>query len=215
MALRMLLDEAKQLTPHTWSLKIAPHEVQVLGQPKMTEGPRTVLLVENPSFDADSGTLQLDASGVVVLNLGTTKEAVAISSTAAGDASTAGVEVEGGVVADYGPGDREFLGHVNRLLEGNAREAAELILQEIRARYPGDLQKGKRRNFKNTPDNFWYVVVQPRVQSLSITVRGAPDRFQSSILQLKMDRPGYTRFTIDQPSQVQEALRIIQHSKRK
>jgi len=34
------------------------------------------------------------------------------------------------------------------------------------------------RRFQETPDNFWFVTVQPRDRSLSITVRGLPDRFK-------------------------------------
>jgi hypothetical protein len=104
---------------------------------------------------------------------------------------------------------------VNRVPRGDARKAALRILAEVRKLYPGDLKRGQRSNFKNTPDNFWYVIVQPRAQSLSITVRGAVDRFRSERLELKQDRPGYTRFTLHHPSDVAEAMNIIQQSKRK
>ena len=90
-----------------------------------------------------------------------------------------------------------------------------MILREVRHRNPGDLSRGKRHNFSNTPDNFWYVIVQPTSQSLSITVRGKPDQFRPTSLEVKDDRPGYTRFKLRDPAEIDAALAIIGASKRK
>jgi hypothetical protein len=117
-------------------------------------------------------------------------------------------------VLRHGPGDREFIQLVEQELVGEARQAALAILVAVRGRSPGDLQRGQRNNFKNTPDNFWYVIVQPRVRALSITVRGVPKRFLPSPLNPKDDRPGYTRFSIRRLQEVAEAVRIIEQSKR-
>ena len=57
--------------------------------------------------------------------------------------------------------------------------------------------------------------VQPQVQALSITVRGPPDRFADARLELKVDRPGYTRFKLQRSEDMPEALKIIGQSKRK
>jgi hypothetical protein len=128
---------------------------------------------------------------------------------------TDGIQAATDAPRSYGNGDREFLRMVALELAGNAKKAAERLLETLRARFPGDLKRGNSRNFSNTPDNFWYVVVQPRVQNLSVTVRGEPDRFKPSTFELKADRPGYTRFKISHPSEVEEALRLITLSKRK
>lgn len=101
------------------------------------------------------------------------------------------------------------------VLTGDAMKTAELLLRGVRAGSSGDLKRGKRLNFSNVPDNFWYVIVRPRVQGLSITARGMPERFGASKLELKIDRPGYTRFQVTKPGDVQEALRIIGLSKRR
>ena len=58
----------------------------------------------------------------------------------------------------------------------------------MRAQDAGDLKRGGRNNFSNTPDNYWYVIVQPRVQSLSVTVRGPLNRFGTSTLDLKLEQ---------------------------
>jgi hypothetical protein len=100
-------------------------------------------------------------------------------------------------------------------LNGEVQETAIDLLREVRKVWPGDLKRGERNNFSNTPDNFWYVIVQPRAKALSVTIRGAPERFESKTLELKVDRPGYTRFSIKRPEEIPEALRLIGESKRK
>ncbi len=216
--MKIVLEDTKELSPGIWSTSVAPHEIPMFGQPKATSGRRSVLLATAPNFTPDTMSLQFDAGCVMVLNVGTTTETIVIDAGGLADRQTklAALEKRG----DYqisGPGDREFLALVSSELIGDAREAAEEILREVRDRYPGDLQRGQRNNFKNTPDNFWYVIVQPRSQALSITVRGEPSRFRSSSsrLELKEDRPGYTRFTLNALADVQEALNVIQQSKRK
>ncbi|MHB1204226.1 MAG: hypothetical protein ACYCZX_01560 [Rhodospirillaceae bacterium] len=219
MAMKMMLDGA---TPfggaQIWRVVLAPYEVTRLGSPRVTQGTRSVVLAETPVFFAPTKTLQLDLAGVTVLNLGTTDDVLIIgfdqSATTSSAGMTAKEQARGGQMVG-GPGDQEFLRLVDRELRGPAAEAAKGILREIRLRHPGDLQRGQRSNFKNMPDNFWYVIVQPRVQSLSITVRGTHTKFQSSVLKVKEDRPGYTRFTLRNPAEVPEALRIIELSKRK
>lgn len=50
-------------------------------------------------------------------------------------------------------GDREFLQTADRLLRGEARWTAGQILKGVWAKDVGDLRRGTRLNFKNTPDN--------------------------------------------------------------
>jgi len=155
--------------------------------------------------------LVLDAGSVAVLNVGTTPSAIVIDGTLAAEAKDA----ESSDPRDLGPGDMEFLNLAETELKGEAQEAAVDLIRAVRHKWAGDLKRGERNKFSNTPDNFWYVIVQPRVQALSVTVRGRPERFQSSILKLRPDRPGYTRFTVTTPDQVLEAVRLIEQSKRK
>jgi hypothetical protein len=104
---------------------------------------------------------------------------------------------------------------VERELEGPLKGAAKKILAEVRSRHPGDLKRGLRMNFNNVPDNFWGIIIQPRARSLLITVRGTPDHFQPSSLDLKPNRGSYTRFIVDRLEQVDETLRIIRSARRK
>ncbi|HEV7959650.1 MAG TPA: hypothetical protein VGP01_01370, partial [Rhizomicrobium sp.] len=59
------------------------------------------------------------------------------------------------------------------------------------------------------PDNFWTVKVQPRVGNLALTVRGGPEKFGKSSLEIKPDQNGYSRFWFRKPSDLQEVLRVI------
>jgi hypothetical protein len=208
--MRLLLDKVRQVHEGVWVTNVPPHQLGMFGPAKATRGQRSVLLASTPTFDQSQGQLVLDADEVSVLNIGTTPTVVVLDTGVLADASkaTAG---EG----EHGPGDREFLSLVERELHGDALVAAKDLFQLVRQLYPGDLKRGKLMNFSNTPDNFWYVIVQPQVQALSITVRGNPERFQPSTLELKPDRPGYTRFKLQAAKDTPEALRIIGKSKRR
>jgi hypothetical protein len=149
--------------------------------------------------------------GDTVANLGTSARTIVVNA----DAMDEGTNVTNGQADHLGPGDREFLRLVEAALAGEAREAAGKLLQAVRAQDAGDLKRGGRNNFSNTPDNYWYVIAQPLVQSLSVTVRGPLNRFGTSTLDLKLDRPGYTRFGLRELSELPEALRIIGLAKRR
>jgi hypothetical protein len=70
--------------------------------------------------------------------------------------------------------------------------------------------------YVETPDNFWTVKPQTkRAHSLAITVRGEPRRFLPSSLRIVADRPGYSRFTVDSDSQVDEAVAVISRARRR
>ncbi len=85
----------------------------------------------------------------------------------------------------------------------------------VRHRSTGDLKRGKARNFSDTPDNFWYVIVQPQISQLSITVRGPVEHFEGvAKLPLKDDR-GDTLFKVTDEADVAAALDLIFHAKRK
>jgi hypothetical protein len=214
MGMSMLFDGATPQGEGVWSVVVPAHQVTHLGQPKVRLGSRSVLLVERPVFDVSAATIRVDVDSILVLNQGTTATALVIEAKQEPESTKGEPENAQPEVLHHGPGDREFIQLVEQELVGEARQAALAVLKAVRGRSPGDLQRGQRNNFKNTPDNFWYVIVQPRVQALSITVRGDPQRFSPSRLNPKDDRPGYTRFSICRSGDVAEAVRIIEQSKR-
>jgi hypothetical protein len=212
--MKLLLEDAIEAVNGVWLTFAAPHQLSMVGQAKTTRGTTSVLLASSPVYDRDRSQLLVDADHIVVLNLGTTPRTVVVDTIFSAETVEAREAKQLGK-SELGPGDREFFGLAEAELQGEAQKAAIDLIREVRRNWPGDLIRGQRNNFSNTPDNFWYVIVQPRAQALSITVRGTPKHLHSSVLELKMDRPGYTRFTVKTPEDVPEAIRLIEQSKRK
>lgn len=206
--MQIVFENSAPSSPGVWLTHVPPHVLSMLGAPTASRGSTSILLVKSPEFDEDKERLTIMADGVALLNLGTTSRALIVD-TELQDASA----LDAGAGSE-GSGDREYRTLVDMHLKGEAREVAHEILTKVRQTRPGDLKRGERNNFSNTPDNFWYVIVQPRTQCLSITVRGEPEKFGASSLQLVTDRPGYTRFQLRSSTELDEALRIVHASKR-
>ncbi|TIN25727.1 hypothetical protein [Mesorhizobium sp.] len=216
MGLTISATNVKVLGPGIWGLQMPPHEVRLFGGSPATGGNRSVLLIKDCVFDAAAETLSFDLSDVVPLNVGTMADAIAISSSEQGGRSVRNSkDVQNGASVPYGPGDRQFLEMVTSSLPTAMQSAAQQLLAGVRERSPGDLKRGQSRNFSETPDNFWYVIVQPRVSQLSITVRGPVEHFRPfAKLPIKDDR-GNTLFKISGEADVPAALEIIFRAKRK
>lgn len=216
MALRMTATGAKMLAEGIWRLDMPPHQVRMLGNPSSALGERSIVLLRDGKYDPETGKLDFDVGDASALNVGTQQEAIVMLSSA--ETSLARHELEtptSGYSTSIPAGDREFLQLVRSELPAAMQGAAELLLDGVRKRYPGELKRGLSRNFSETPDNFWYVIVQPRAEELSITVRGSVDHFaQVSKLQIKDDR-GNTRFKVRGPQDVEPALELIFHARRR
>jgi hypothetical protein len=208
--MKIVLEEVTSIANGIWLSFVAPHEIAKLATPQKVMGRRSVILTISPLHEKESDRLILETHNLEVLSVGTSPSVVVIDAMKSEAPPVRELDAP-----SAGRGDLEFLDQVARSLKGEAKLVAETLLKKVREKSPGDLKRGERLNFSNTPDNFWYVIVQPRVQALSITVRGLPERFEPSTLDLKIDRPGYTRFSLSKPSEVNEALRIIWLSRRK
>lgn len=219
MGLAITAASVQEIGREIWVFEMPPHHVRMFGKVDHSEGTRSVMLLKDAKYDAASATLQFDADNVLALNVGTLPYAIAIKSNWAPtrhlDTDAVPSPKSMTTALSYAPGDKEFL-RLTSALSAEMQEAAKRLLDGVRRKSPGDLKRGQQRNFSNTPDNFWYVIVQPRLSELSITIRGEPNRFaDSSRLELKVDRPGYTRFKITSVKDVDEALNLIFASKRK
>lgn len=213
--MKILLDEVEELGNGIWFTLVPSHQLSLIGPPKAIRGRSSVLLAASPSFDRGKKQLVLKSEDIVVLNIGTSPRTVVVDTIISAEALTRQDDTPEPQNLNRGPGDQEFLALAERELHGDALTLAERLLHEVRERWPGDLQRGARNNFSNTPDNFWYVIIQPRVQGLSITIRGRPERFSSEPLELRNDRPGYTRFTLKSSAEVPAAINLIEQSKKK
>ncbi|MGF7007207.1 hypothetical protein [Aminobacter sp. BE322] len=169
-------------------------------------------MLKQSVFDKNAATLSFAMDAVVPVNIGTTPATIALAAEIAPEGAASSMPE----ISPYtGPGDREFLAMCEGKLGPEMTRAARLLLEGVRARTPGDLKRGQSMNFSETPDNFWYVIVQPRVQQLSITVRGDVGHFTPvAKLPIKDDR-GNTLFKVTGEADVPAALDIIFHARRK
>jgi len=207
--MQIVLSDSREASKGLWLTQIPPHQLGMFGTPNASRGKTSVLLVTQPEFDDDNERLTLDPERVLLLNVGSSSRTLVIDADG-GEISAGALRID-----HQGPGDREYRELVDIHLKGEAREAAHALLAHVRKGSPGDLKRGGRNNFSNTPDNFWYVIVQPRSQSLSITVRGEPEKFEPTTLAVVADRPGYTRFQLRSLDELEEAQRLIAASNRK
>lgn len=211
MSLRITATNVTKAADGIWLMQMPPHQVRHFGQPAKNVGSRSVLLLDSCEFNLASSELTFDIDSAVALNVGTTTETIGISMKDEQNQKSDPYEAP----AHSGPGDREFLRLANDELSDDMAAAAAKILAGVRQKSPGDLKRGQSRNFSETPDNFWYVIVQPRINELSFTVRGPVSHFEDvADLQIKDDR-GNTLFKVRSSADVPAALALIFHANRK
>lgn len=214
MSLKMTATNVQQVAPGIWSFEMPPHQIKHFGTTNSAIGPTSVILFKAGTYDVPTRQLHFEAEDATPINLGTTPRVIGLAL----DSVDAKIAVQPTSVlkeSEFGPGDRGFIELARRELPAPMFAVALSLLQNVRQRSPGDLKRGKSRNFSDTPDNFWYVIIQPRIAELSITVRGPVDHFSGiSKLEIKDDR-GNTRFKVRTQSDIPEALKLIFHAERK
>lgn len=215
MAVRMVATGACEIRPGIWSFDMPPHQVRHLGQTSHAMGASSVVVFSDCEFDADSQQLNFAIEDASPINVGTTSRVIGIAAGTCGNETLNAPATEFHESGRLGPGDREFLRLAKAEFSESMAQTAEKLLLSVRQRSAGDLKRGKARNFSETPDNFWYVIVQNRIDELAITVRGPVGHFAGvSSLDVKDDR-GNTRFKVRKEGDVPEALKLISHALRR
>lgn len=215
MSLLARVTRASEIARGVWSFEMPPHQVRMFGNTNHSIGGQSVLLLTECQYDAQARQLEFAFDHATPINIGTTSSVIALAAASPGrDPRASALAVES-IQPSLGRGDREFIELARRELSEHTAKAAENLLLDVRARSAGDLKRGQSRNFSETPDNFWYVIVQPRVDELSITVRGSTDHFAPiAKLEIKDDR-GNTRFKVRGEKDVAAALDLIFYAIRK
>jgi hypothetical protein len=215
MPLRMTATNVTAIEDGLWRFDMPPHQVRHFGDARNSVGSRSVLVFSDYEFDASKNELHFNADDVTTINVGTLSSVIGLAAVPKQNSKVHYPMEKKANKILFGPGDREFLRMTEKELPLPMQKAALRLLSDIRARSPGDLKRGKSRNFSDSPDNFWYVIVQPRISQLSITVRGSVEHFKNvARLQIKDDR-GNTRFKIRGEEDVVSALTMIFHAIRK
>ncbi len=210
MPLRLTIENVEPFGPNVWGAHLTGAEVRRLGQPRTSEGRRSIISVKDGRFVEEERLLSFSPEHANVLNVGSTDDAliIDIGSDASGDigpaASSTAAQSE-----PLGSGDAAFLAECRRLLSPSLVEMATRLLHEIRNRYPGRLVEGLARKWVNQPENFLAITIQNRDQSLAIHVKGSPTNFGGNTLDIRPDRGSYCRFKLQHERQLEDAINVI------
>ena len=220
MSLMWMIADARESGPAIWTAHVPPAEVRRLGVANAARAVRSVIAVNGAEFEASSQRLYLDPSTASVLAFGTSDEVVFLDLGANDElvaqtrATAATVEAAVAAPAGYQRsrlrfGDQEFIRECERLLGEEFGRMARSLLGELRRQYPGNLYEGLARKWVNDPENFVAITIQPRDRSLAIHVKGNPGDFDAPSLDIKEDRPSYSRFKLEHPNQLNEAIQVV------
>lgn len=210
MNISISLPDAVKIDDGVWKVKLNPSEASVFGKPVQHNSAVSVLLLsESPIDDESSGSLSFKLNTAKLLSSGNTLTTLVIDG-ASKDQKGAGSGTEVPI-----SGDEHFISS----LPPKLKELGLNLLTEIRNDNPnGQLvfhpNSGK---YVESPDNYWTVRIQPRDESLRVTVYGLPHSFDADggIIVLKKDMSSYSAFKVSVKQQLPEALSIIRQARKK
>ena len=243
LKLTITIDGAKHLDMGIWMAKLEPDEVATLGKCENRSGPFSVLLLDSEvDYDEKTQTLTFNPNATCLLNIGGTEQILVLSSKdkkpvskpvaapsapfkapsfessepSGGKASTEEQHEE--MTADtelskrLATGDKLFLSE----LPADMRGLGETLLSEIRGIIPGELNfEPRSAKFDETPEIFWTIKILPSKKALRLTVRGTPETFeQTSGIDLKLDKFGYSAFHITRVAQVPGAITLLKQAQK-
>jgi hypothetical protein len=234
MAFDLSVRGAKQVSDGVWSATIEPAQLRIVGAAGSARGDVSVLLLARPPvFSREDRSLTFPLSDVHVLNVGATDQAVLVAAVAENASEKRMPESASRQSTDMAfsrssplanrsmtwpstdesatfQGDKWF----SEKLPRNLQALGDAFLKAVRSQFPGALVFHPRSaKFVESPDNFWTVRIQPRDQSLRITVRGVPESFTATkLIELKPDMGSYSAFKVSKLEQVKEAVEIIRQA---
>lgn len=207
MEMQASISGVKQLGSNVWETSLSPSEVRRLCDCTNSIGAVSVVILSDAPTHVGADKMTFDIAGAAVTNVGSTARTLIINGKAPPTIHDR-LARQRELKAEYSEGDKIFLNCL-KILPPEVRTAGEKLLAEIRNHFPGSLRRVSETRFQETPDNFWFVTVQPRAKSILITVRGLPDIFQPSTLNILEDRRPYSRFKVNSVADVSEAVRIL------
>jgi hypothetical protein len=241
LKLTITIDGAKHLDMGVWMAKLEPDEVATLGKCENRSGPFSVLLLDSEvDYDEKTQTLTFNPNATCLLNIGGTEQILVLSSkdkkpvskpaaapSAPAKAPTSSepsgekasteeppeeMAVDTELSKRLATGDKLFLSE----LPADMRGLGETLLSEIRGVIPGELNfEPRSAKFDETPEIFWTVKILPSKKALRLTVRGTPETFeQTSGIDLKLDKFGYSAFHITRVAQVPGAITFLKQARK-
>jgi len=243
LKLTITIDGAKHLGMGVWMAKLEPDEVATLGKCENRSGPFSVLLLDSEvDYDEKTQTLTFNPNATCLLNIGGTEQILVLSSKDKKPVSKPAAALSASVKAPtskssepsgekasteeppdsmtadtelsrrLATGDKLFLSE----LPADMRGLGETLLSEIRGIIPGELNfEPRSAKFDETPEIFWTIKILPSKKALRLTVRGTPETFeQTSGIDLKLDKFGYSAFHITRVAQVPGAITLLKQARK-
>jgi hypothetical protein len=111
---------------------------------------------------------------------------------------------------DHGEGDGDFLASIPAGHEA-AKELAVRLLDQVREVVGGELASREGGQvWVNEPGREWTIKYQPRKRDFLVRVYGSPAQHEAAPpLDLKPDRPSYSRFYLGSEADLEAAVRLI------
>lgn len=205
MGVQMTITGVSRPEAGIWETRSSAADLQTFGSPLSSRGYSSILLVHDAEYDDTHRTLAFAPHSACLLNIGNTSRLFVVDG---------GYQPETAAGKQRLPdGDQKFLKYLEQV--PTLKAAGEQILRRIREVCPGDLKYTSGRLFKETPDNFWAIEVQPRVRTLNISVRGNSNWFGKQGISIPDGWQGYSRFKVHGNADVEKAVSVILAAKRK
>lgn len=216
--MKIQIDNAKKVGEGMWEARLKPAEIRMLGPCPNSCLETSVLMVEEITLGngVSGDVLTIDHSLIHVLNIGNSSRTLILeektTNSIVQDVSNAvDSSIPDKKQYEYG-GDIKFV----RALPDSLQELGQNLLHQIRQHFSGSLIFTESGKFIESPKNFWTVKIQPRDVSLAMTVKGRPETFAGiKSIELKDDRPGYSRFKLIKKEQLPEVVDIIKQASKK
>lgn len=207
MPVKIIIENVKRINNLIWTADFDHADLAVLSTAKSKIGKINILyLPQTESPSTGSEELLLDPRDIIFLNSGVSSKAILIF-----DEKQESFHDQKKSSNYFG--DDELFSKEMLRLPKPLQDLGNELVNRIRQIFPGYFIKSKNGRYVNQPDNFWTIKIQPNDQSFAITVRGKSSEF-SNIDNIKIldDRPGFSRFKIEDNRQLDSAIKIISKS---
>lgn len=204
-----------------WRVDAAPADLAMLGKAASRRSGRSIIGLKACELNGGESSLTFQLDDVSLLNLGDTKDCIAVLLEVPGKEKLFRQTVPAEAVSRrmvqevrYRRGDHAFIEacHSENLPEAIIKLVQD-FLTAVREFSSDELQEGLHRKWVTYPKNFLAITIQNRNKQFCIHVKKtAVLPTLADRLDIRDDRPGYARFWLQNESQLSPAIRAARAS---
>jgi len=211
MSLRLTIENVEAFGPNVWGAQLTGAEVRRLGEPKARGGQRSIISVTDALFVQEARLLSFSPDHAAVLNIGSSDNALIfdIGNDAPAEIESVHIKNNNPTSEPLRSGDAAFLAECDHFLNPSLVKMGTEILQQVRKNYSGKMVEGQARKWVNHPANFFALTIQNRDQSFAVHVKGKPNDFGATALDIRPDRGSYCRFKLKHERQLPDSIKVI------